>query len=254
LRKDSQRSVRCRTPTPSVSPVSSPDRRQIGAERQCERRAPSRVRKRIQRLLKALERALASLDNDIDAAVRGSPIWRAKQDLLASVPGIEPIIARPLLAELPEPDTLKRRQIAALVGLALCARHSGQWRGQRRIGGGRVPSTPPCSWAPGSWAPGSLPTTLPISKPFLTGGSPPADPNSSPSSPLPASSAPASTLSCENDRQGARKSLDPKDSLSGPRPMMIRNDRAPVCRSRTDDGKPDGRFSHSRGFAYVAAQ
>lgn len=110
----------------------------IGAERQREKRAPARVKKSIARLVKALERELASLDGDIDDAVRGSPVWREKEDLLSSVPGIGPTIARGLIADLPELGQLTRRQIAALAGLAPWTRQSGQWRGRSFIGGGRA--------------------------------------------------------------------------------------------------------------------
>jgi transposase len=110
----------------------------IGAERQREKRAPARIRRSIQRLIKALEKELASLDRDIDDAVRGSPAWVAKEDLLASVPGIGKTIARTLLAELPELGSLDRRQVAALAGLAPWTRQSGQWRGKSFIAGGRA--------------------------------------------------------------------------------------------------------------------
>lgn len=110
----------------------------IGAERQREKRAPARVRKSILRLIKALEKELASLDRDIDDSVRGSPAWRAREDLLSSVPGVGPTIARTLIAELPELGSLDRRQVAALVGLAPFTRQSGQWRGRSFIGGGRA--------------------------------------------------------------------------------------------------------------------
>jgi transposase len=111
----------------------------IGAERQREQRMPiPRLKKSIGRLLKALEKELASLDHDIDDAVRGSPAWREKQDLLASVPGVGPIIARTLMAELPELGTLGRKQIAALAGVAPFTRQSGKWRGKSFIDGGRT--------------------------------------------------------------------------------------------------------------------
>lgn len=110
----------------------------IGAESQRRRSAPSRVAKSIDRLLKALERELASLDQDIDDAIKGSPAWREKEDLLRSVPGVGPAISRTVIAELPELGTLDRRQIAALVGLAPWTRQSGQWRGKSFIGGGRA--------------------------------------------------------------------------------------------------------------------
>jgi transposase len=109
----------------------------IVAERQREQRAPARLRKSIVRLIKALEKELASVDTDIDDEVRASPAWRDTEDLLASVPGIGPIIARTLIAELPELGTLDRKKIAALAGLAPFTRQSGQWRGRSFIGGGR---------------------------------------------------------------------------------------------------------------------
>lgn len=110
----------------------------IVAERQRQKRACKRMAKSIARLLKALQAELSELDRDIDEAVRGSPAWREKEDLMASVPGVGPIIARTLLAELPELGTLDRRQIAALAGLAPWTRQSGQWRGDSFIGGGRA--------------------------------------------------------------------------------------------------------------------
>ncbi len=111
----------------------------IGAERQRERRVTvPRLRKSIVRLLKALEKELASLDADIDDAVRGSPVWRAMETLHASVPGVGPIMARTLLAELPALGQLGRREVAALAGLAPFTRQSGQWRGRSFIGGGRT--------------------------------------------------------------------------------------------------------------------
>lgn len=118
-------------------------RRQIiamaGAERQRQKRLPApRLQRSIARLLKALERELAELDQDIDTAVRGSPAWRETEDLLASVPGVGPIIARTLLAEMPELGHLDRREIAALAGLAPWTRQSGQWKGKSFISGGRA--------------------------------------------------------------------------------------------------------------------
>jgi transposase len=110
----------------------------IGAERQREKRAIlKRVKKSIARLVKALEKELAELDKDIDETVRGSPVWREKEDLLASVPGVGEKTARVLLGELPELGTLSRRQVASLSGLAPYVRQSGRWKGKSMIGGGR---------------------------------------------------------------------------------------------------------------------
>ena len=80
---------------------------------------------------------MSELDNDISDHVRGSPVWAEKDQLLESVPGIGPTIARTLIAELPELGSLDRRQIAALAGLAPWTRQSGKWRGKSFIGGGR---------------------------------------------------------------------------------------------------------------------
>lgn len=109
----------------------------IGAETQREKRASGRMKRSIQRLLEALRTELALIDGEIDDAVRGSPLWRQKEDLLASVPGVGPVTARTLIAELPELGSLDRRQAAALAGLAPFTRQSGQWRGKACIGGGR---------------------------------------------------------------------------------------------------------------------
>jgi transposase len=117
-------------------------RRQIvdmmAAEGQRERRLTNkRLIKSIARLRKALEKELTELDDEIDDYVRGSPVWAEKEDLLASVPGVGPVVARTLIAELPELGSLDRRKVAALVGLAPWTRQSGQWRGKSFIGGGR---------------------------------------------------------------------------------------------------------------------
>jgi transposase len=96
-----------------------------------------RVRKSIERLVVAMKRELGDVDHDIDDTMRGSPVWREKEDLLASVPGVGRIIARTMVADLPELGTLGRKQIGALAGLAPFVRQSGKWKGQARIGGGR---------------------------------------------------------------------------------------------------------------------
>lgn len=95
------------------------------------------MQKSIKRLLTALRRELENLDKSLDEQIRNSPIWRVKEKLLTSVPGIGPTVARTLIAEMPELGQLNRRQIAALAGLAPWTRQSGRWRGKSFIGGGR---------------------------------------------------------------------------------------------------------------------
>ena len=110
----------------------------IGMEANRRRQARSpRVQRSIEATLKTLETQLAELNREIDDNVRGSPVWRAADELLTSVPGIGDITARTLIAELPELGQLNRRRIAALVGVAPINRDSGQMRGHRAIAGGR---------------------------------------------------------------------------------------------------------------------
>jgi len=110
----------------------------IVAERNRERRTQvKRIRKSIARLIAALEKELAEIDAEIDAGVRGSPAWREKDDLLASVPGVGAVTARALIAELPELGALDSKQIASLAGLAPFVQQSGQWKGRAMIAGGR---------------------------------------------------------------------------------------------------------------------
>ena len=108
------------------------------AERQRRRAARAAVRPGIEAHIAWLQQARAQLDDQLQTSVQLSPHWRAQDQLLRSVPGVGPQLARTLLAQLPELGQLDRRRIAALVGVAPYNRDSGQWRGQRRIWGGRA--------------------------------------------------------------------------------------------------------------------
>lgn len=96
------------------------------------------VRASLQQTIRALERALAALEEETDRWIQDSPVWRAREDLLTSVPGIGPQTARALIARLDELGRTSSREIAALVGVAPFAQESGRWRGQRHIRGGRA--------------------------------------------------------------------------------------------------------------------
>jgi transposase len=109
----------------------------VSENQRLQRTEVPRVRKSIERLLAALKRELGGVDHDIDDSVRGSPVWRQKEDLLISVKGVGRVIARTIVADLPELGTLGRKKIGALVGLAPFVRQSGRWKGQAHIGGGR---------------------------------------------------------------------------------------------------------------------
>lgn len=81
---------------------------------------------------------LADLDRELQQRIKASSVWRAKENLLKSVPGIGSGSAVMLIAALPELGAYNRRQIASLVGLAPMNRDSGIWRGRRMIRGGRA--------------------------------------------------------------------------------------------------------------------
>lgn len=97
----------------------------------------AQLRKGLDSHLEWLAKAIAQIDLDLDDHIKRSPAWRAKEDLLVSVPGVGNKTARALIADLPELGTLTRRRIAALVGLAPFNRDSGRMRGKRSISGGR---------------------------------------------------------------------------------------------------------------------
>jgi transposase len=111
----------------------------ITAETQRLARAASKVTQRSHRaILRSLEREQSRIDDAIDKLVQESPLWWAKLDLLTSVPGVGDLVARTLLAELPELGSLDRHQIAALAGVAPFSRDSGRKKGKRSIRAGRV--------------------------------------------------------------------------------------------------------------------
>jgi transposase len=99
---------------------------------------PAPLRKRIEVHVRWLRRELEQIDDDLDATIQRSPVWRAQEDLLRSVPGIGPVLSRTVLAELPELGCLTHKQIAALVGVAPLNRDSGTLRGVRTCWGGRA--------------------------------------------------------------------------------------------------------------------
>lgn len=99
--------------------------------------APRAVRPQIEAHLRLLQRYIEEVDRELDDRIQGSPLWRAKEDLLKSAKGVGPVLARTLIAKLPELGRLNRKQISALVGVAPLNRDSGAWRGKRSCWGGR---------------------------------------------------------------------------------------------------------------------
>ena len=93
---------------------------------------------RLQAHLSWLQQELSSADADLDTAIRASPLWRERVELMIEVPCIGPVVSRNLLVQLPELGRLTRREIAALAGIAPMNRDSGTMRGRRSIRGGRT--------------------------------------------------------------------------------------------------------------------
>ena len=98
----------------------------------------STLRERLQQHIDWLEAEIKALNEEIEQYIQESPVWREKAALVRSVPGVGPVTASTLLAELPELGTRNRQQIAALVGVAPLNKDSGKMRGKRRVFGGRA--------------------------------------------------------------------------------------------------------------------
>lgn len=99
--------------------------------------ASKSVKPRIKAHISWLAQELAEVNKEANRLVRQSPIWREKDELLRSTPGVGPVLSITLMAGLPELGDLNRKQIAALVGVAPLNRDSGKMRGKRTIWGGR---------------------------------------------------------------------------------------------------------------------
>lgn len=116
-------------------------RQQIVGMLTAERNRLKKAMKPVQRHIKAhiafLEEELDSVDTQLKEAIKKSPLWKEKENLLKSVPGIGPVVSATLISGLPELGTLDRKQISALVGVAPLNRDSGAYRGKRTIWGGR---------------------------------------------------------------------------------------------------------------------
>jgi transposase len=100
--------------------------------------APEPLRDQLGEHIDWLRRQLQQLDTDLHQQVRASPLWRAHEDLLRTIPGVGPILSATLLSQVPELGQLDRKAIAKLVGVAPLNRDSGTFRGKRRVWGGRA--------------------------------------------------------------------------------------------------------------------
>jgi transposase len=96
-----------------------------------------KVKRSIERMLKLIEKQLADLDDELNKTLKNSPMWREKDELLRSAPGVGHGTSRTLIADLPQLGQLTGREVSSLVGVAPFNRDSGKFRGKRMIWGGR---------------------------------------------------------------------------------------------------------------------
>jgi len=117
-------------------------RRQLVDMRTAEKnridKAPKELREQIKAHIAWLDKAIGRADDEMDALIRRSPIYREFDERIRVIPGVGPQTSRILIACLPELGKLDRKQIAALVGVAPMNRDSGTHRGARRTWGGRA--------------------------------------------------------------------------------------------------------------------
>ena len=109
----------------------------VTAEKNRCRTATQRLQPQIQEHIRYMEKQLKELEQGLSELLSSSPVWRTKEKLLGSVPGVGPVLTVALLAGLPELGRLDRREIASLVGVAPFNRDSGTLRGKRTVWGGR---------------------------------------------------------------------------------------------------------------------
>ena len=110
----------------------------LTAERNRLGSADRKMRRRLKAHIRWLKKELLEVDDDMDSAIRESPLWRAKDDILKSVPGIGTVVSTTLIAELSELGDLSGKEIAALAGVAPLNRDSGTLAGRRTVWGGRA--------------------------------------------------------------------------------------------------------------------
>ena len=110
----------------------------LTAEKNRRTNAAKVLQRSIDEHIRWLEKRLSEFDDELGELIRHTPLWRERDELLRSVPGVGKVLSSTLLAQLPELGMLNRKQIAALAGLAPFNRDSGNMRGSRSIWGGRA--------------------------------------------------------------------------------------------------------------------
>ena len=129
----------------------------LTAERNRLEHAAAPVRREITRHIHWLERRVTAVDRDLEGTLQKSPVWRAKENLLRSAPGVGPVVSRTLLTNLPE--------VGSGSSIAKRSRRSWAWRPSRVIAarsaarassGAAAHRCGPCS----IWAHSSRPTAI----------------------------------------------------------------------------------------------
>lgn len=101
--------------------------------------APSQsIQKNVQKVIDVLDKQIRQIEKKIEQLLESDEQWKIKAELIASVPGVGPVLTATLMTELPEAGSLNRKEIAALAGLAPYNHDSGKFAGKRRIAGGRA--------------------------------------------------------------------------------------------------------------------
>jgi transposase len=110
----------------------------LTAEKNRRARASKILHHSIDEHIRWLEKRLTGFDDELGELIRDTPLWRERDELRRSVPGVGKVLSITQLAQLSELGMLNRKQIAALAGLAPFNRDSGTLRGSRCIWGGRA--------------------------------------------------------------------------------------------------------------------
>ena len=126
----------------------------LTAEKNRRANSPKVIHQSIDEHIRWLEKRLSGIDDELAELIRDTPLWRERDELLRSVPGVGKVLSTTLLAHLPELGALNRNQIAALAGLAPFNRASGSLRGSRCIWGGRAQVRRLRTWP---WSPRFVP-------------------------------------------------------------------------------------------------
>ncbi|ULA63310.1 MAG: hypothetical protein LZF86_110005 [Nitrospira sp.] len=121
----------------------------LTAEKNRLRLAARPIQKRVQAHVTWLEKELATTNTTLTTTIRESPVWREKEDVLRSVPGVGPVFTTTLFANLPELGALTRKEVAALAGVAPFPRDSGTLKGDAGPSGADAPMCGrPSTWPP----------------------------------------------------------------------------------------------------------